>query len=120
MTDSAYFFDTYAFFEIFKDNPNYEPFRLVKVMTTIFNLAEMEWVLQREKRPYASSAVRNRAESLVDVTIDDLTHAMQLRLQNTKLSIPDVIGYVVAKRHGVKFLTGDKEFEGMENVEFVK
>ena len=32
----------------------------------------------------------------------------------------DCIGYIIAKRLGMKFLTGDKEFEGFENVEFVK
>ena len=32
----------------------------------------------------------------------------------------DCIGYMTAKRLGVKFLTGDREFEGMDNVEFVK
>lgn len=32
----------------------------------------------------------------------------------------DCIGYVYAKENGLRFVTGDKEFEGMENVEFVK
>ena len=32
----------------------------------------------------------------------------------------DCVGYVVAKRVGVKFLTGDREFKDMPNVEFVK
>lgn len=37
-----------------------------------------------------------------------------------KLSMSDCIGYCMAKQFGIRFLTGDKEFEGMENVEFVK
>ena len=36
------------------------------------------------------------------------------------LSMTDCVGYVVAKRLGVKFLTGDKEFRNFQNVEFVK
>ncbi len=32
----------------------------------------------------------------------------------------DCIGYVIARRMGVLFLTGDKEFEGLESAEFVK
>ena len=32
----------------------------------------------------------------------------------------DCIGYILAKNIGIKFLTGDKEFENLDNVEFVK
>ena len=39
---------------------------------------------------------------------------------NRNSSIPDAIGYTIAKKYNIRFLTGDKDFEGMENVEFVK
>jgi len=45
---------------------------------------------------------------------------MDLKIKHKDLSIPDVIGYIVAKRYGAKFLTGDEGFRNMENVEFVK
>lgn len=45
---------------------------------------------------------------------------MDLKVKCKDLSIPDVIGYIIAKRHGVPFLTGDSGFEGFDNVEFVK
>jgi len=32
----------------------------------------------------------------------------------------DSIGYILSIKIGVKFLTGDKEFEDLEKVEFVK
>ena len=32
----------------------------------------------------------------------------------------DCIGYILARKFNVKFLTGDREFKGLENVEFVK
>ena len=58
------------------------------------------------------------------VNIDDNTikKAMMFRALNKKrdLSYVDCIGYILAKQRNIKFLTGDKEFEGMENVEFVK
>ena len=120
MIEPAYFFDTYAFFEILKDNPHYTPYRYTKVLTTQFNIAEFYWALLREKRSYAEDAARHRATASTPVTLDDIIAAMQLRVMHPKLSIPDAIGYTVAKRHGVKFLTGDKEFEKMDNVEFVK
>ena len=36
------------------------------------------------------------------------------------LSYADCIGYIIAKNIGIKFLTGDKEFEDIDNIEFVK
>ena len=47
---------------------------------------------------------------------------MEFRVKNIKkdISITDYVGYFMAKNLGVKFLTGDKEFENFENVEFVK
>ena len=45
---------------------------------------------------------------------------MDFKTMHKKLSIPDAVGYTIAKKHGVKFLTGDRDFENMENVEFVR
>jgi hypothetical protein len=36
------------------------------------------------------------------------------------LSYVDALGYVIATKMKIKFLTGDNAFEGMENVEYVK
>ena len=46
----------------------------------------------------------------------------RFKIKNIKrsLSYADCIGYIIALRYGIKFLTGDKEFETLENVEFVK
>ena len=45
---------------------------------------------------------------------------MDLEAKYKKMSIPNVIGYIVAERYGVKFLTGDEGFRNFNNVEFVK
>lgn len=50
----------------------------------------------------------------------ELKEAMDFKIKHKKFSIPDVIGYIVAKRHKVKFLTGDEGFRHFPNVEFVK
>lgn len=117
---TTFFFDTYAFFEIIRGNPGYAPYENAHALTTQFNIAEFNYALQRDQKPYAEKATRERAKSVVEVTLDDIIEAMTLRVQHKKLSIPDAIGYIVACRLGVKFLTGDQEFEHMENVEFVK
>lgn len=119
-SNPTYFFDTYAFFEIIRRNPNYAPYENTRAITTQFNIAEFNYCLQRDQKPYAEKATRDRAQSLAEVSLEDIIHAMSLRIQHRKLSIPDAIGYTVAKRLGLKFLTGDKEFEHMDNVEYVK
>lgn len=36
-----------------------------------------------------------------------------------ELSYADCLGYVISRNMGIRFLTGDKEFERMGGVEFV-
>ena len=51
-----------------------------------------------------------------------IIEAMKFRYENKKkkMSTTDCISYIMAKELEIKFLTGDKEFEHLENVEFVK
>lgn len=114
------FFDTYAIFEIIRGNPNYKPYTECRVITTIFNLAELNYNLKKEKDKIVVDEYTDKySKFTVEVSIDDVKEAMDFKTINRHLSIPDAIGYTVAKRLGVKFLTGYKDFEGMENVEFV-
>jgi len=41
------------------------------------------------------------------------------RKMGRRWSYVDTIGYVLAKRIGARFLTGDKEFKGVGNVVFI-
>ena len=120
MSEKIYFFDTYTFFEIIAGNSSYEKFTTVNAITTIFNLAELNFALKREGKNFADKLCKEYEQMLVEVTLEDVITAMDLRIKNRKLSIPDAIGYTVAKRNGAIFLTGDKEFKEMTNVEFVK
>lgn len=47
---------------------------------------------------------------------------MLLRFKNRakNSSFIDCIGYILVKENGLIFLTGDKEFEGISGVEYVK
>ena len=58
------------------------------------------------------------------IEIDDeiIKEAMQFKLQNKgrPFSYLDSIGYITAVRNNIKFLTGDKEFKNLTNVEFVQ
>ena len=117
----TYFFDTYAFFEIINGNPNYKKYVESIIITSIFNLAELDYNLKKEMtKENADLYTKEYYPNLVDVTLEDLYQATDLKSKNRQLSIPDVIGYTIAKRLKIKFLTGDEGFEKMDNVEYVK
>ena len=121
MSNETFFFDTYAFFEIIRGNPLYVKYISCEGMTTIINLAELNYNLKKEKdKKTADTITEKYKEYCVSITINDVKEAMDMKIQNKKLSIPDVLGYVIAKRYDVKFLTGDEGFRNMDNVEFVK
>jgi len=119
--NDLYFFDTYAIFEVIRGNPKYKEFVNSRIITTIFNLAELNYNLKKEKNKAVADAITEKyAKTAVKVEIEDIKNAMDLKTKRRNLSIPDAIGYIVAKRYDTKFLTGDSDFENFENVEFVK
>ena len=118
-----YFFDSYALIEIAKNNPDYIKYSDSVVITTIFNLAELCYIILKDFNEEKAKNVYSRFKECVNEVSDDIIFgAMKFRLENKnkKLSYTDCIGYTYALKNNLKFLTGDKEFKGMENVEFVK
>ena len=119
--NEIFFFDTYAFFEVINGNPNYKKYTDCKIITTIFNIAELNYNLKKNKDEKSADYYADRySVFIVEVTIEDVKNAMDLKASHRNLSIPDSIGYTLAKRFDFKFLTGDNDFKDMENVEFVK
>ncbi|MFH1586831.1 MAG: PIN domain-containing protein [Candidatus Diapherotrites archaeon] len=118
-----YFFDSYALIEIAKGNENYKPYKSEPVFTSIFQLYEFSYsVVSSEGEEKASGEIKKVNANLIEVTEKDIIAASKFRFdkRKQKLSYADCIGYVLAKKHGIKFLTGDKEFRNLGNVEFVK
>tara|TARA_Y100000034_G_scaffold56732_1_gene69406 strand:- start:261 stop:635 length:375 start_codon:yes stop_codon:yes gene_type:complete len=119
--EETYFFDTYAFLEIINGNSNYAKYRDVGIVTTVFNIAELNYNLKKEMDKSSADGISQKYwGSVVEILFEDLIKAMDLKIKHRDLSIPDVIGYVVAERLGVKFLTGDQGFEDFDNVAYVK
>ena len=120
MTES-YFFDTYAIFEFIYGNPKYFRYSSCTGITLIFNLAELNHALKKVlDKNYADQITDDYSNMLVEVNLDDIKKAMSFRKKHHKLSAPDAIGYIVSKRLGIKFLTGDEGFKNLDNVEFIK
>lgn len=116
-----FFFDTYAFIEVIRGNPDYKRFWDAVIITTILNLAELNYILKKEmSKEKADYYIDEYSPFLVEVTAEDVKTAMDLKTKHRDFSIPDVIGYIIAAKYGAKFLTGDSGFKDLPNVEFVK
>lgn len=119
----GYFFDTYSVIEIIEGNQSLIKYFGEKVSITIFNLAEIYWVVLNRLGETEADIIYNQyRNSVVDIDDNTLKEAIKFRKEHKKknLSYADCVGYIYAKLHKMKFLTGDKEFEGFPNVEFVR
>jgi uncharacterized protein len=119
-----YFFDTYAFYELIKGNPNYEKYdKAISVLTTRLNLMELHYGLLRDEGEAVANDYYKRFLKFC-VEIDDMVikeaNKFKLKHRKRKLSYVDCIGYVLAKKFNARFLTGDKEFKDLDGVDFVK
>ena len=119
-----FYFDTYALIEIAKGNPKYLPYKEdVQILLNKLNLLEFTYFLLREeKHGNVKEIFRNYLRFNADYDEEILIKAAEMKFKRLKqrLSFIDCIGYLIAKKNNVKFLTGDEQFRSMENVEFVK
>lgn len=123
MKEKNYFLDSYAIIEILKSNPDYEKFSDVALVSTRINLVEVAYhLLESFPKQKAGEIVSSLKFSILEIEEKQITAIAQFRKENSKkkLSYIDCIGYVLAKENGLKFVTGDKEFKELPNVEFVK
>jgi predicted nucleic acid-binding protein len=121
------FADTYALIELLKGNPNYENYSQADLIATEFNILELTYALFRDfGRDEAAKVVkliRYKIE-ILPTEDSDYLDASEFRKSTNKtgkkLSLIDALGYSCSRKLGIKFLTGDREFFEMENVEYIK
>jgi|SRR3989344_2090687 len=118
----SFIFDTYAIISIMKGNVNYSPYLDSNIIINDFIFSELCYNLFREGDNRAEEYIKKYSQFITQLNPDWIKEAMQFRLKwkNRGVSMTDCISYVMSKSLGIKFLTGDKEFEDLENVEFVK
>ncbi len=119
----TYFFDTYAIIDILKGNSAYDEYKNAEIVLTIFNLIELHYkILNEFDEKLAREMLEKYSKFKVEINLDIIEESNKFKKihKKRKMSVPDVIGYIMAKKLGIKFLTGDKEFENFDNVEFVK
>ncbi|MAE13068.1 hypothetical protein CMO92_00745 [Candidatus Woesearchaeota archaeon] len=118
-----YFFDTYALIELIEGNEQYKKYFSETVITLRDNLAEMYYFLLKtygEKK--ALFYCEKFSRIVVDFPLSAISKAMLFRYANKKkkLSYIDSFGYTYALEHDLAFVTGDRAFKGMKNVEIVR
>jgi len=120
---SKYFFDTYAIIELIKGNPNYEFIKDNVIITSSMNIAELYYSLLLENnQEFADKIINSFNFELIDITSKIAIKSSLFRFQNKKLKLSyiDCLGYILALKNNLLFLTGDKGFESLDNVEYVK
>ncbi len=119
----TYFYDTYALIEITRGNPRYAKYTESNLLTSQFNIAEYIYsLLQEFGEQRAKIGYKKIKQCVIEIDEDVLIDAMKMKLKykKMKLSYADCIGYCLALRENIKFLTGDEQFRNLTNVEFVK
>jgi hypothetical protein len=120
-----FFYDSYAVLAYLSDNPKYRSFfEENDGFLTKLNLLEIFYrTLEVHGAKAASHVVNVFSKYVIDFGLADIEGSMKLRFKLKKngryTSYADALGYYLALKSNVKFLTGDKWFEGLEGVEFV-
>jgi len=119
-----YFFDTYALIELL-GRKDFLRYSAKGFATSRWNLAEL---LLFDLREHDEAAARRHFARFLgacqEPSDEDLFQAAVFREAQRRrrrlLSYVDALGYVLARRLSLRFLTGDDAFQGLPNVLFVK
>jgi uncharacterized protein len=126
MEKTRYFYDSYAIMAYLSDNPDYRSyFEENDGILTKLNLIEVSYrTMELHGEEAATQVVTLFAKYAIDFGPADILASTKLRLKLKKtgrnISYADALGYYLALKNKLKFLTGDKEFEDLDNVEFIK
>ncbi|MDE1819965.1 MAG: PIN domain-containing protein [Euryarchaeota archaeon] len=118
--------DSYAFFEHVGGNPRYQRvFHERDVVTTAMNVLEVYHVLRRQLAPevalkHAQACLSYVTDVPREVALAAAEFKEDMVTRKRNCSYIDAWGYEAARALGRKFLTGDRAFEGIAHVEFLK
>jgi len=119
----VFFYDTYAIMSLIEGDKNYEQYKNNIITTSILNLAELYNIFLRSHgKQTANYWAKKLNFNFIDIDKDSIIKAVEFRFDNKKenLSLTDCVGYILALKNNLKFLTGDEKFRNKEDVEFVK
>ncbi len=117
------YLDTYALYEISQGNNNYLKYFDEDFVINELTLVEFYGVIFRQ---YDEKTADYWFKKLLPykklVPLEILIKAIKFRITNSNKNISffDSVGYIFALENNGLFVTGDKEFEKLKDVEFVK
>ena len=93
-------------------------------MLTKLNLLEVSYrSLEQFGFKAASDILKDFSRYLVDFGQEDISSSTKLGLdlkrKGLDVSYADALGYFIALKMGIKFLTGDKVFHGLKGVQYL-
>lgn len=119
----AYCLDTYALMEIYLGNKKFLHYLNSDFVITDLTLVEFYGVILKE---YDEQTAEYWYKKLgqYSIPLDNLILKEAIKFKHhhkkQRISFFDSVGYIFSLSNGFKFVTGDKEFEKMEGVEFIK
>ena len=119
----TYFFDSYAIIALAENEPSYDEYKEIEIITSVLNIGEIYQItLRKHGKASADGWFKKINFKLLEITPEIIVEAVCFRHENKKndFSLPDAVGYKLSLKHNLKFLTGDRQFENLDNVEFVK
>ena len=121
---TRYFYDSYAVLAYLSDDLNYRNYfeENTGVLTKV-NLMEICYKILTVHGVRAAKRVLDAfSKYQIDFNLSDIIGSMKLRStlkgRGLDVSYADALGYYLASKMRIKFLTGDKVFRGLANVEF--
>lgn len=131
--NKTFFYDSYAVLAFISGEKAYAKYFIddnddsaqSSGVLTKLNLMEVYFrAAKLHGHPAAKQIIDRFSRYLVDFDIDDIAGSMKLRVElmekRTGLSYVDALGYYLARKMQIPFLTGDSYFNGLEGVRFVK
>jgi len=118
-----FFFDTYALIEIATGNKSYDSYLDFPYVVSALNIGEFyAYLIRAHGSKNAKEQLHSYDFEIVELTKELMTAVTEFKTEHSKkeLSWADCIGYIAATQLKLRFLTGDKEFKGMEQAEFVR
>jgi predicted nucleic acid-binding protein len=123
---AGFFYDSYAVLAYASGHHGYKKyFEDSDGILTKLNLLEIYY---RSLEVHGSKVALNIAETfskyLMDFGLKEIADSMKLRLEfkreGKNLSYADALGYSLSRKKGLRFLTGDRAFKGLDGVEYLE
>ncbi len=109
--------------EINKKNPHYVEIKSTPFKVCDITLSEFYGVVLREQGLQRADYWLDNLKPFSEPTsLELLTGAIRFRHENKSLnlSFPDAVGYIHSKTNHGTFVTGDKSFEKLTHVKYIK